>query len=291
MLLPQQTLCPNVLFCSSPNQLGFGSAQLLHLVARCSNPSNWMWRILRDTGIAPAAGITGAVHDDSMPDVAGVGFTDVGSGTPGTDSSQFNSLHFTRWRPAFFARLEAQMRRASSGIGCMCGRCGAPGVVAFSGKRQFAELFPGGAAGGGGGGRGRKKGAAGKEAAAAAATLGSDIAPSPSLAGPELAPLAAQPVDCGRAVSAGGKRQPCLQACRPSNIPVGRQWVLPAGWPLPLDAEVSCWVLDLVLHKTMAKCIIGCLPASSVFIMRVSQGQHYKCMIKRGTRRRCADIL
>lgn len=36
-----------------------------------SNPSNWMWRILRDTGIAPAA-IRGAEDDGRIPEVAGV---------------------------------------------------------------------------------------------------------------------------------------------------------------------------------------------------------------------------
>lgn len=37
-----------------------------------SNPTNWMWRILRDTGIAPAASIRGAEDDGRMPEVAGV---------------------------------------------------------------------------------------------------------------------------------------------------------------------------------------------------------------------------
>lgn len=37
-----------------------------------SNPSNWMWRILRDTGIAPAAATRGAEDDGRMPEVAGV---------------------------------------------------------------------------------------------------------------------------------------------------------------------------------------------------------------------------
>lgn len=39
----------------------------------CSNPSNWMWRILRDTGLAPAAAIRGAEDDGKMPAVAGGG--------------------------------------------------------------------------------------------------------------------------------------------------------------------------------------------------------------------------
>ena len=38
-----------------------------------SNPSNWMWRILRETGIAPPDRIRGAHDDRLMPAVAGVG--------------------------------------------------------------------------------------------------------------------------------------------------------------------------------------------------------------------------
>lgn len=43
-----------------------------------------MWKILRSSGIAPAS-ISGAWDDDRMPTEAGVGFTDVGTGFPGTD--------------------------------------------------------------------------------------------------------------------------------------------------------------------------------------------------------------
>ena len=51
------------------------------------NPNNWMWRILRDTGVAPPSLIRSAEDDHLMPQIAGIGFTFVGSGVPGTDSS------------------------------------------------------------------------------------------------------------------------------------------------------------------------------------------------------------
>ena len=53
-----------------------------------------------------------------MPDAAGVGFVDVGTGTPGTDSRQFTSANFVDWASVFYQRLVDQMRRASSSIGC-----------------------------------------------------------------------------------------------------------------------------------------------------------------------------
>ncbi|KAF6266407.1 hypothetical protein COO60DRAFT_1697378 [Scenedesmus sp. NREL 46B-D3] len=33
------------------------------------------------------------------------------------------------------------MKRASDSIGCRCGRCGAPALVAFTGKRHYLELL------------------------------------------------------------------------------------------------------------------------------------------------------
>ena len=44
-----------------------------------SHPANWMWRILRQTGIAPPD-IRGAADDARMVTEAGVGFLDVGCG-------------------------------------------------------------------------------------------------------------------------------------------------------------------------------------------------------------------
>lgn len=206
-----------------------------------------------------------------MPAVAGVGFTDVGSGTPGTDSSQFGaadwarcgawpsrqaaqlrvggwvanrccphnlgllsccsrpSTYHRRWRPGFYARLAAQARRAASLIGCTCGACGAPAVVAFSGKTQFAQLFLEG--GGGGGGRGKK---------AAAAAAGASGTAAVAAAAPAAPAMQAQ----ASSSSSPPERAPALQSRRPSSITPGRQWVLPDGWPLPLSTEVR-WQLSL----------------------------------------------
>ncbi|KAL4858944.1 hypothetical protein ACK3TF_001313 [Chlorella vulgaris] len=216
--------------CSAQHQAGAGSPQpavppaprelplekLGDAPLRCiivghnpSNPTNRLWPILRETGIAPPDEIAGAQDDDKMPEVAGVGFTDVGSGYPGTDSSQFTSQDFEQWRPGFYSRLAKQAERASAAIpGCTCSSCGAPVMVAFSGKRQFQELF-----------------------ARPATKSRSAQAVSP----PAPAPAAA-------IESAGCQmRLPILQERRPGRIDTGRQWVLPAGWPLPLHTEV--WVL------------------------------------------------
>lgn len=56
-------------------------------------------------------------HDDCMASDAGIGFTDVGSGFPGTVSSQFDSATFQSWGAGFFERLSAHMSRASDSIG------------------------------------------------------------------------------------------------------------------------------------------------------------------------------
>lgn len=55
--------------------------------------------------------------DDCMPEEVGVGFTDVGSGIPGTDSSQFDSATFQGWGAGFYDRLAAHMAAASESIG------------------------------------------------------------------------------------------------------------------------------------------------------------------------------
>lgn len=54
-----------------------------------------MWKILCSSGIAPAS-VTSAYDDDKMLVEAGVGFTDVGTGFPGTDrlgTQTHNPLH------------------------------------------------------------------------------------------------------------------------------------------------------------------------------------------------------
>ncbi|MEW5317321.1 MAG: hypothetical protein WDW38_008631 [Sanguina aurantia] len=104
-----------------------------------SNPSNHMWRLLSASGIAPLG--SGPSADDTLPDSAGVGFTDVGTGHPGTDSSEFKSSHFQDWSLSFYSRLVNHTQEASLSAGCTCGACGAPCLVAFAGKRQYVELM------------------------------------------------------------------------------------------------------------------------------------------------------
>lgn len=68
--------------------------------------------------------------------VAGVGFTDLGTGHPGTDSSSFSSAVLLTWRDEFYERLRNHLRTTAAALGCWCGQCGAPALVAFSGKRM-----------------------------------------------------------------------------------------------------------------------------------------------------------
>ena len=58
-----------------------------------------------------------------MASDAGVGFTDVGSGIPGTDSSQFDSATFQSWGSGFYRRLSLHMSTASHSIGYGAIRC------------------------------------------------------------------------------------------------------------------------------------------------------------------------
>jgi TDG/mug DNA glycosylase family protein len=104
--------------------------------------SNKMWPLLSRVGVSPA-GTPAGPADDQLPTTAGVGFLDVGTGHPGTQSSSFSSRDFAKWRPVFYARLKAHVREVSArGVeGCSCGACGAPLAVAFAGKRQFQELL------------------------------------------------------------------------------------------------------------------------------------------------------
>lgn len=60
---------------------------------------------------------------------------------PGTDSSAFKSNIFIQWRQDFYTRLCTHVQRANQDIGCTCGHCGEPMIVAFAGKRQLQELF------------------------------------------------------------------------------------------------------------------------------------------------------
>jgi len=184
-----------------------------------ANPNNWMWRILRDTGLAPVSIISGCNDDFKMPGSMGIGFTDVGSGTPGTDSTQFTTKHFDGWRQPFYDRLSAHVNKASKSVGyCHCGKCGAPVVVVFSGKKQFSELFSASS------GKGRKK----KHSSLSNTSFGTGTGMNNR--------------EVTKTLENDYTNEIRLQAVRPAQIPFGRQSILPLGWPLPLD-KTEVWVM------------------------------------------------
>ena len=111
-----------------------------------SNPSNRMWKILPESGVAPPW-VVSCEADDRLPEEAGIGFVDVGCGHPGTESAKFTSQDFEAWAGGFYGRLERAVAEAGQGAGCTCGRCGEPVFVAFAGKRQYLELMNVGRAG------------------------------------------------------------------------------------------------------------------------------------------------
>ena len=55
--------------------------------------------------------------DDLMVSLAGVGFLDVGTGTPGTKLSDFSSQTFEAWAPVFYQRLRDHADRATTSCG------------------------------------------------------------------------------------------------------------------------------------------------------------------------------
>ncbi len=103
-----------------------------------SNPSNRFWKLLVDGGILPRVIPRGIEPTDRwtpaaanrLPDLLGIGITDVGC-EPGSEADKYPRATMLRWRANLFARLRAHRRRA--------GR--APAVVAFTGVRQFSQLF------------------------------------------------------------------------------------------------------------------------------------------------------
>ena len=158
-------------------------------------------------------------------------------------------LHACHRQP-FFDRLKAHVQRANASLGCTCGRCGSPALVAFSGKRQFEELF--------GGGEGRsgsnhlprsskrqRRGCAyvSTNMASAAAAAAGEPSASTSAAGDLSLDLGSGAV--AEQSQRGGDEawlQVSLQSQRPASIQLGRQWVLPAGWPLDVQAS-EVWVM------------------------------------------------
>ncbi len=66
-------------------------------------------------------------RDRELPYLCGLGFTDLGTGIPGTESRAFKAAVLHSWRASFYQRIKAHAER-----------CGAPPrILAFTGKRQF----------------------------------------------------------------------------------------------------------------------------------------------------------
>ena len=89
---------------------GLRSRQLCGKNMHCSTAALWLLtnRILR---------LHLLQDDDLMLPRAGIGFVDVGTGSPGTHSQKFSSATFVAWAPIFYGRLTAHMQRASASIG------------------------------------------------------------------------------------------------------------------------------------------------------------------------------
>ena len=93
-----------------------------------SNPSNLFWRLMRESELIPEHFL--GVCDDQMVTELSFGFTDV-IRVPGSDASKINRMDFIEQRDEFYNRISVHASRIKS----------YPRVIAFIGKRQFAQLF------------------------------------------------------------------------------------------------------------------------------------------------------
>lgn len=91
-----------------------------------------------------------AADADAAPALLGLGITDVGC-APGSDAAAFKRPVMRAWRDELYTRLRAHCARAAAWAGrdasgadevaLVALAAFAPRVIAFSGKRQWAELF------------------------------------------------------------------------------------------------------------------------------------------------------
>lgn len=70
-------------------------------------------------------------NDRDLPHLLGLGFTDLGTGVPGTRSNEFKPSVLHSWRASLYDRIKAHAERSGA----------PPKIVAFTGKRQFQELL------------------------------------------------------------------------------------------------------------------------------------------------------
>ena len=74
--------------------------------------------------------ITGPATANRLPDELGIGITDVGC-EAGSEADKYPRSTMLRWRDDLYRRLRAHRSRAG----------GAPECIAFSGVRQWSQLF------------------------------------------------------------------------------------------------------------------------------------------------------
>lgn len=93
-----------------------------------SNPTNLMWKLLPDSGLIPSE--WDPCCDDQIVSELLIGFTDLGR-TPGNVSSSYSRKEMLEWRDDFYKRIKKHAERVK----------GSPKRIAFTGKRQFSQLF------------------------------------------------------------------------------------------------------------------------------------------------------
>eukprot|EP00898_Chlorokybus_atmophyticus_P007568 jgi/Chlat1/7812/Chrsp66S07335 len=108
-----------------------------------SNPTNNMLKLLRESGLMRKDWPLD--WQNRMPAQLGIGFTDIGT-VPGNDASKYSREVMVQWRQDFFKRLLAHVQRAhlwatSSGANINNSSSSSPRIIAFTGKRQWLELF------------------------------------------------------------------------------------------------------------------------------------------------------
>ena len=117
-----------------------------------ANGTNRFWRLMQLGEMVPPG--FAAADADAAPVLLGLGITDVGC-EPGSDAAAFKRPQMRAWRTELYARLRAHCARAAAWAAAeaMAGNGGqmasddaslaafASRVIAFSGKRQWGELF------------------------------------------------------------------------------------------------------------------------------------------------------
>lgn len=109
-----------------------------------ANPSNRFWGLMQRAGLVPPE--FACSDADAAPALVGLGITDVGC-SAGSDANAFKRPQMRAWRGELVTRLRAHCARAAAWAGAAGGAddvalaAFAPRVIAFSGKRQWSELF------------------------------------------------------------------------------------------------------------------------------------------------------